>query len=653
MSDTATTMFVQEARDLLEGLEDMLLDLEADPRPEKVDAVFRALHTIKGSGAMFGFDDLSQFTHHFEDAFDKVREGRLAVDGRLVDLSLRARDLMRSLLEDAEGARTREAEARAVLIRATADLTGPGTQADRATSAQAAAPPKEATRFDIFFRPAPDDLINGMRPDLLIEEIGALGPISVALDLGRVPPLDDLDPTRCWLGWHMSLTTSQGEDALRDVFIFADEAELTITPHTAMAAPEPDSPAPDDPAPARDAAVTRGGGSIRVESQRLDDMMDRLGELVIVQARLDQISRRIGDPMLETVVEEIDRLVTGLRDTTLSTRMLPIEMVFGKFRRVVRDLSGELEKTVALVTEGGETEIDKSVIDKLSEPLVHMIRNAIDHGIDDAETRRKAGKPAGGTVRLSATQEGGEVLITIADDGRGLDADAIRARAVERGLIEEAAVLSEAELHQLIFAPGFSTAKELTSISGRGVGMDAVKTTVDALRGQIQVASTAGRGTAITLRLPVSLAIIDGLLVRLGDAVYVIPLSSVEECVELDLAERHRESGRTMLQIRETLVPFLDLADIFNQPASTEPRRRVVIVRADGARLGLVVDDILGQNQTVIKTLSVFHRDVAGFAGATILGDGAVALILDVAVMIRTALEARDTPSVRLRRQAR
>ncbi len=320
---------------------------------------------------------------------------------------------------------------------------------------------------------------------------------------------------------------------------------------------------------------------------------------------------------------------------------MPIEAVFGKFRRVVRDLSAELTKDVALITEGGETEIDKNVIDRLSEPLVHMIRNSMDHGLEDADSRRAAGKPARGTVRLSARQEGGEVLIAIEDDGAGLDAEAIRAKAVERGLLPPDAQPTTTELHQLIFAPGFSTAKALSSVSGRGVGMDAVRSTVDALRGSVEVMSHPGRGSRVTLRLPVTLAIIDGLLVRLGEAVFVIPLSVVEECVEMEVAERRRESGRTILQIREHLVPFLDLDDVFSRPPSTEPRRRVVIVQADGARIGLVVDDILGQNQTVIKTLSVYHRDVQGFAGATILGDGGVALIIDVAMLARRAQAER------------
>lgn len=644
--------FVQEAREILEGLEALLLDLESGSDAEQVDAVFRTLHTVKGSGAMFGFGTLSRFTHHFEDAFDRVREGRLSVDGRLIDLSLRARDHMIALLDcggDGPEATALEATPGAVaLLAALAEITGATSAAPQGAASPAVSGPAPSRaarrRWTIRFRPEPNALRNGMRPDLLIAELGGLGSVEVRADIGALPALADLDPTLGHLGWTFTLDTDQPRSAIEAVFIFADDAELEIVEETTEQAPEaPVRPAANETRPEAGEASRKKpektGESVRVPAGKLDEIMDQLGELVIAQARLSQMASH--EPELESVVEEVERLVTGLRDATLSIRMLPIEVVFGKFRRVVRDLSVELGKDVTLIAEGGETEIDKTVIDRLSEPLVHMIRNSMDHGIENAETRIAAGKPARGTVRLSARQEGGEVLITIEDDGAGLDAEAIRAKAVERGLLAPDAPLGEAELYQLIFAPGFSTARQVSSVSGRGVGMDAVRSTVDALRGAVEVVSRPGVGTRVTLRLPVTLAIIDGLLVRLGDAVFVIPLASVEECVELDAAERRRESGRTMLCIREHLVPFLDLDDVFGREPSTESRRRVVIVKADGQRLGLVVDDILGQNQTVIKTLSQYHRDVEGFAGATILGDGSVALIIDVVTLARRALAER------------
>lgn len=653
-TNPAIGAFILEAKEILEGLEELLLDLENSVDPEQVDAVFRALHTIKGSGAMFGFTVLARFTHHFEDAFDKVRDGNLSVDDRLINLSLKARDHMTALLHcggDGPDALALEAsdEAAGLLSALAAIIGAPGpATANPPASSAAVAKPVAAARlrhWTIRFTPERSALRNGMRPDLLITELAELGDLTVKTDAGALPPLAEIDPGLSYLTWHITLQTEHPRSAIEAVFIFADDAELEIAE---TAVPEPEHPAQTRPdaALAKPAVAARkpaesAGENVRVPASKLDEIMDQLGELVIAQARLTQLAVASTDPELETMVEEVERLVTGLRDSTLSIRMLPIEMVFGKFRRVVRDLSNELGKDVALITEGGDTEIDKTVIDRLSEPLVHMIRNSMDHGIESLDQRLAAGKPARGTVRLSARQEGGEVLIAIDDDGAGLDAQAIRAKAIERKIIAPDAQPSDEELYQLIFAPGFSTAKQLSSVSGRGVGMDAVRTTVDALRGTVEIASQRGRGSRVTLRLPVTLAIVDGLLVRLGASVFVIPLAAVEECVELDAIESRRDSGRTMLSIREHLVPFLDLDVVFQRPPSEEARRRVVIVKADGQRLGLVVDDILGQNQTVIKTLSQYHRSVEGFAGATILGDGSVALIIDVATLARRAVAGR------------
>ncbi len=659
MSDIhpAVASFIAEARDILEGLEDLLLDLEVTVNPEQIDAVFRALHTIKGSGAMFGFSSLARFTHHFEDAFDRVREGRLVVDSGLINLSLQARDHMNALLEtggDGSEATVLENASHAhSLLTELAQLTGaapkaPGDTAASAASAENALPEETSVRWEIRFRPEPDALRNGMRPDLLVAELCTLGKAEVILTAPCMPALKDLDPTQSYLGWTITLETARPRSEIEAIFIFADDADLGIT-----SLEEPSAP-PDDAADTQTselAAVTPGTSAVpatsrtpesarenvRVPASKLDEIIDQLGELVIVQSRLHQIAVTARDPVLDSVVEDVERLVASLRDATLSVRMVPIEVVFGKFRRVVRDLSVELGKDVTLVTEGGETELDKNVIDRLSEPLVHMIRNAMDHGIESEETRRARGKPARGTVTLAARQEGGEVLISISDDGGGLDTEAIREKAIERGLLLPDAQPSVAELHQMIFAPGFSTARALSSVSGRGVGMDAVRTAINALRGGVEVSSQQGQGTCATLRLPVTLAIIDGLLVRLGDGVFVIPLSAVEECVDLDEAECSRESGRSMLRIREHLVAFLELNSAFGLPSKHCDNRRVVVVRAEGQRLGLVVDDILGLNQTVIKALSLYHRDIAGLAGATILGDGTVALIIDVVTLCRQA----------------
>ena len=601
---------------------------------------------------MFGYTGLARFTHHFENAFELVRGGDLLVGRDLIDLSLAARDLMgRVLALGGDGAETDELlqarETTELIDRIqTLTLSGAPSVAIEAELGMQMALDQGLKRYSIRFRPLESALRNGMRPDLLQGELSELGELKTKFDLHDLPELSNLDAGAAYITWVFQLDTDKGRAAVEDVFIFADDADLSIEEM--------------DPAPTveqvKSGSEGKGGTSqpdlnnasqasrldskmenIRVASSRLDDMMDSIGELVIAQARLDAAADRLGDSTLDAVVEEVGRLVLGLRDATLSIRMLPIETVFGKFRRVVRDLSQDLGKDVRLVTSGGETEVDKNVIDRIGEPLVHMIRNSIDHGIEPENEREESGKSRQGIVRLSARQEGSEILISIEDNGSGLRSDVIRRKAIERGLIDQEAQVSERELHQLIFEPGFSTAERVSSVSGRGVGMDAVRNTIDSLGGSIDVISSVGKGTRVTLRLPVTMAIIDGLRVRLGKSIYVIPLSAVEECVEMDEAESSRTSGRSVLQIREHVVPYLALDRIFGLELSTERRRRVVVVCVGGQRIGLVVDDILGQAQTVIKSLSPYHKDLPGLGGATILGDGRVAIIIDVTTLVRWA----------------
>ncbi|WP_375263899.1 chemotaxis protein CheA [Palleronia sp.] len=646
----AAQSFVQEARDILEDLEGILLELEADPiNPSRVDAVFRALHTLKGSGAMFGFATLSAFVHHFENAYDRIREGKATVTPTLIELSLASSDHLERMLDagpDDGGTLAQDA--------ATAGLVAK-------IEALAEAAPKEMPevskreRFSITFKPDASALRTGMRPDLILDELNELGEAKILANAGDVPGLRSLDPTVCHLCWNVELETSAGREAIEDVFIFASDWTLKIENMTASVADhvsaaasvevtdggsEQEAPSAVATARPEETRSAQKADSVRVQSHRLDELMDQLGELVIAQARLNRISTELGDLGLASTVEEIERLVTGLRDTTLSIRMLPIELVFGKFRRVVRDLSTELGKSIAFETHGGETEVDKNVIDSLTEPLVHIIRNSIDHGIETPEERRAAGKSDRATVSMRARQSGGEVLISVVDDGKGLDAEAIRARGIERGLIDANQEVSEDQLFGLIFEPGFSTAKVLSSVSGRGVGMDAVRRVIDDLRGTVEVKSQKGLGTEVTLRLPLTLAIIEGLLVKVGDGPFVLPLSNVEECVELPRDEELRQSGRSLLRIRDQLVPFLNLDALFGFDRIDNPDRRVVITSVEGRRTGLVVDEVIGQHQTVIKPLSVYHRGIEGLAGSTILGDGSVALILDAAAIVKRAQTA-------------
>ncbi len=651
--------FIQEAMDHLQILEEVLLELEGSPgNTDHVDAAFRALHTLKGSGAMFGFGELAGFTHHFEDAFDQLREGRAKVSPELIAVSLDSRDHLASLLDLGPDTVAPDALRAAgdILLARLAKLKGDPAQTATEpadvdpASAEQTPDQAESSRWFITFAPEPAALKNGFRPDLLWDELAQLGELRLTCFDDRVPALEDFNTGDCYLRWEMELDASVPREQIEDVFIFCMDADIEINALdevSPMDDPVADQAStPEDTAEAftedtvksaNPQATPTKSESVRVDAHRLDDLMDQLGELVIAQARLKSISESLKDPRLESTVEEVDALVTGLRDTTLSIRMLPVSMVFSKFRRVIRDLAVELDKPAQLITEGGETEVDKNIIDCLTEPLVHMIRNSIGHGVEDEATRRANGKPETATIRLRASQSGGEVLISITDDGAGLDAEAIRARAIERGMITKDQEVSTEALHQMIFEAGFSTAQNLSSVSGRGVGMDAVRRVVDDLRGSIDVKSTPGQGTKVTLRLPLTLAIIDGLLVDVDGDRFVLPLSSVEECVDLPESENQREDGRTILRIRDQLVPYLSLDNLFGYNPSAVEKRRVAIVKAEGQRIGLVVDDVLGQLQTVIKPLSPFHRSVEELAGATILGDGTIALILDVNALVRRA----------------
>ena len=641
MSSDPSETFRPEARDRRESLEQALLDLEqnADDR-NLVDSAFRALHTIKGSGAMFGFDEVAAFVHEFETAFDRVRKGTAAASPALIAVALAAKDHLHKLVEQ-PGIHAAAGEPILAALRKIVEAGG-------AAGAPPPAPQPAVTNWRIRFRLPDDAMAFGTNPLLLLDELRALGPCDVTALIDAVPPLDQIDPEVCYLAWDICLTTSCPREAIEDVFLFLrDGMELSIEPQS-LDPSQPEVIASEGPAPIaektipvesasrsarpKDAAVSssdKAGSSLRVPAERLDELMDRVGELVIAQARLSQIAAASADANLKSIAEELERLSSGLRDTTMGIRMVPIGTLFGRFRRLVHDLSHELGKEIEFVTTGEETELDKTVIERLADPLVHLIRNAIDHGVESPDVRVEVGKPAKGTVRLSAVHTGAEVAISVSDDGGGLKTERIRAKAEELGLIAPDAKMADAELHQMLFHPGFSTAKEITSVSGRGVGMDVVKRTIDSLRGNIDMSTNPGAGTAATLRLPLTLVIIDGMLVRVGNGRYTIPLSAVEECVELPASADTQAQGRNFLNIRGALVPFLRLRELFKAPTPPDPHQKVVIVSSGEFRVGLVVDQIIGNNQTGIKALSKLHADIETFSGATILGDGTVALILD------------------------
>ncbi|EUC00833.1 CheA signal transduction histidine kinase [Rhizobium sp. CF080] len=650
-------VFRTEAAELLEQIEAGLLDLNVNlGDKDQVDAVFRGLHTLKGSGAMFGFDALAAFTHHCETAFDRVRKGEVPATQELVTAVLEAKDHMRALVDTPNGDHEATGEALLANLRAAVD----GANSPGAGSPAKAAPGQN--HFKIRFSLPQNAMANGTNPLPLLDELRELGECTIVADRSAIPSLDLLAPTDLYISWEVELLTTQPRSAIDDVFIFVmDEMQLDVVtvdvpvaaaktparteapaaaPQPAqpvavapVAAPQAAAPAPIAPAPV-EAKQNKASENVRVPAEKLDELMDRVGELVIAQSRLSQLAGGSGDLQLRAVSEDVERLSGELRDTMMILRMVPVAHLFSRFRRLVHDLSHETGKTIELVTEGETTEVDKSVIERLADPLVHLVRNSCDHGLETPEERLAAGKSEAGHILLSARQQGGEVIITIKDDGRGINKERVRAKAESSGLIAPNANLTDQELYQLIFQPGFSTAQTVTNLSGRGVGMDVVKRTIDALRGTINVASHPGKGSEISLAIPLTLAIIDGLLVRVGAGRYVIPLSAVEECLELSIEEDMRSRGRSFISLRDSLVPFLRLRDLFRTGTKPDPFQKVVVISTGSERVGLVVDQIIGDHQTVIKGMSKLHHDVATFSGATILGDGDVALILDVGHLV-------------------
>ena len=674
--------FREEAREILVDLESALLELNENRGDmELVSRIFRSLHTIKGSGSMFGFDRLAAFTHNLETAFDEVRNGRFQINSELIDLTLSALDQIRALLEeDVTGVAPDQAACAAILTRVR-EITGKGEKAGVKVTPQPAPTPSQEDKhlWSIRFAPGAEMMRTGANPLLLLRELRQMGELGIQASLAALPPLAEIEPERCYASWEMTLRTAQGQDAIRDVFIFVDDlCELTVE---AIAAPAATVQIPNDvtatakeaaePTPAMvvsepsaappEVAVkiavalqeprSESGGrrfydkpdnvnSLRVPAAKLDQFVNLVGELVTVQARLSEISTRHDVPEFTAVAEEVERLTAALRENSMNIRMMPIRGTFEKFRRLVHDLARDLGKNVELTIEGADTELDKTVIDQLSDPLMHLIRNSMDHGIESPEVRVARGKQPMATIHLAARHSGASVLVVVSDDGGGIDAEAVRRRAVEKGVIAGDAELSESEVYALIFQPGFSTAKQVTDVSGRGVGMDVVRQNVESLRGTIDVASKFGQGTSVTLRLPLTLAIIDGLLVSVGKSFFVLPLANTLECIELSSADIALANGRHIINVRDEILPYIRLREYFAIAGIRPEIEQIMIVQTEAGRYGFVVDEVLGDCQTVIKNLGRFYRHVQVVSGATILGDGTVALILDPYRLVQEALRA-------------
>ncbi len=695
-SDIAALMpaFIEEANEQVVTFEHLLLQLEDAPDDhDLLDALFRCAHTVKGSAGMFGLDRVVAFTHHVEGLLDLLREGKLALTPELSTLLLQCNDAIRDLVAGGPEVDTEAAvQARASLVARLREAAGSGSASSPSTSRSltvrgetdvaAPAPADTRHRWHISVRFGADLFRHGMDPQSILNYLAGLGTIeSLVCDRQAVPELEALDAESCHLGFEFDFDTAEPRERIEHAFSFVrEDCELVVQ---APPTPPDSSDSPGSLASLAPAAVARPGGApgtvrageapgagpssaaeprartaaassrddgsfIRVHANRLDEVINLLGELVIAGAGAAQLARQTRQRGLIEANQQITRLIEGIRNSTLKLRMVPIGETFSRFRRVVRDTAAELGKDVALEIVGGDTELDKAVVERIADPLMHLVRNALDHGLETAEQRLAAGKPAQGRLTLSACHESGSILIRIADDGRGIQREKVLQRAWQRGLLEQGEVPPDDEVLRLIFEPGFSTAEKVTNLSGRGVGMDVVRSNIEALRGSVAIESTEGQGSCIEIRLPLTLAIIDGFLVGTGPSRFIFPLDSVVEVIasrtDATALDAH---GRGCVDLRGRLLPVIDLRTLYSLDSTAPERSSIVVVRTGSRRYGVMVDALLGQHQTVIKPLGRMLRSLRGISGSSILGTGEVALIFDPEALGQLSARAPASPPSR------
>ncbi len=683
-------VFFDECREGLDTMESGLLNLDASADRETINTIFRAAHSIKGGAATFGFAEVANFTHGVETLLDEMRNGKRAVNSEVTQVLLQACDCLREMMAATEesrapdNARVERLNSDIIAILAVPAAAVPVTppSAPPVTQPAAGAPQSGqagssggAAGWRIRFEPVAELLKQRNEPMRMFTELARLGQLTVKADPGRLPALHELDAESCHLAWDLELVGEVSKAALDEVFDWVDPAcRLTFvafgaatTPAVAAAAPvavpaaapaAPPVPAVGSsaaaaaaPAPGKAAAEA---GSIRVATEKVDHMINLIGELVITQSMLNRFVDGVDPSELERLRQGLTQLARNTRDlqeSVMQVRMMPISFAFNRFPRLVHDLCRKLGKKVDLRLTGEGTELDKTVLEKISDPLVHLVRNALDHGLETAERRLAAGKSEAGLLELAAFHEGGNIIIEVRDDGAGLNKARILAKARDRGLIDSNQELSDEQVNNLIFMPGFSTAEQISDVSGRGVGMDVVRRNINDLGGQVQITSREGRGSVIRIRLPLTLAILDGQLVRVGTEVYVISLLAIVETIQVRREQLSTVVGRTeVFRLRDDYLPVIKLHELFGVAAGGGQTADglLVVVEADGKRVGLLVNDLLAQQQVVVKSLEKNFRQVRGLAGATILGDGTVALIIDVPALI-----VRDSPQDTDRRAVR
>ncbi len=647
-------VFFQECREGLDVMEAGLLHLEACADLENINTIFRAAHSIKGGAATFGFTAVAQFTHGVETLLDEMRNGVRPVTDEGVQVLLKSCDCLRDMMESTELKRPLD---ELKIAGANHELNRILGQAISTAATPAAAMPvavalvsEEIAGWTIEFEPVADLLRLRNEPTRMFAELQRLGDIRTHAHVRTLPDLEQLDPASCYLSWTIELDGSIAQGQLNDIFDWVDpRCKLQFMPRLKV----PEAVVAFAKPPTLSAPAQKSGGdagSIRVATEKLDSIINLVGELLITQSMLSGFADGIKPSELSRLrqgLSQLSRNTRQLQESVMQIRMLPIGFAFNRFPRLVHDLSRKLGKQVELKLQGESTELDKTVLEKIGDPLVHLVRNALDHGLETPERRIAAGKSATGTLELGAFHESGNIIIEVRDDGAGLNKSRILQKAKDRGLVAADQELTDEQIDNLIFLPGFSTAEHISDVSGRGVGMDVVRRNINDLGGQVQIFSREGSGSTIRIRLPLTLAILDGQLVRVGKEVFIISLLAILETIQIDPQRISHLAGRTALyHLRDEYVPIVKLREQFAVEVDARDSKEglLVIVEADGKRIGLLVDDLLAQQQVVIKSLETNYNAVSEIAGATILGDGTVALIIDVPDLIRSSTQRNGGP---------
>jgi two-component system, chemotaxis family, sensor kinase CheA len=665
-------VFFVESFEALDSMESALLQLAPGTADsETINTIFRVAHSIKGGAGMFGFNEMTSFTHTLETLLDELRAGRMQVTTRICEGLLQSVDQLRAMMTATQKQQPLDLSVVTVLQEEFKALVSPGSKPAPVQKSEipvsvpvaAPAPASAATPvWKIMFRALPELLSRGNDPLRIFEELAGLGTLERRADVSAMPALPELDPAHCHISWELRLATTAPRESIDLIFEWAEgDCELTIerveTTQPAAPIPAPVSPAAaaavEPVAAPRGAATVPGapaasaeGSSIRVSIEKIDELLNTVGEIVITQSMLSQLSARFEGPdadRLRNGLAQLETNVRELQESVMRVRMLPVGSVFSRFPRLVRDLSNRLGKQIRLQISGEQTEVDKTVLEKIGDPLVHLVRNSIDHGIEMPEVRAAAGKPAEGTVHLNAFHQGGAIHIVISDDGKGLDKSRLLEKAQSKGLVDADAVLTDQQIHELIFLPGFSTAAETTDLSGRGVGMDVVRRNIKELGGSIELRTQPGKGTTTTITLPLTLAIVDGQTIAVGTETYIVPLVTIVESLQLKQGNASQiHSHGEVFSFRGEYLPIIRLHEVFDvRPRSAAlTEGLIMVVEGDGRRAGLFIDELLGQQQVVIKSLETNYTRIDGVGGATILGEGTVALILDIQGLLRMSAVA-------------